>query len=59
MSTVGRATATAQGIPTIPFAQIVDQKSALDYIPDDDPFWAEAVVALVPEIVVGLTKAPD
>lgn len=59
VNTVGRATATAQGIPSIPFARIVDQKAALDYIADDDPFWAEAVLALVPEILVGLTKTPD
>lgn len=57
VTTVGRATARVQGIPSIPFALIVDQKAALDYIPDEDPFWTEAVVALLPEIVDGLTKA--
>jgi hypothetical protein len=37
--TVGRAIARSKGLLTIPFAAIVDQKSALEYIPEENLFW--------------------
>ena len=55
LTTVGRATAQAQHLAAPRFVDLPDLHHALDYIPDDSDFWAEAVEDLLPGVVKGLT----
>jgi hypothetical protein len=55
LNTVGRATARSMNIPRVPFVEVPgDLHHALDYIPDDSPFWAEAVDVVAPLAAKGL-----
>lgn len=55
LDTVGRATAAAHDLATDRFVAVPgDLHHALDYVPDDSPFWDECVEAILPVIVRGL-----
>lgn len=54
--TVGKATATTMGVSDLHFVDIEEQKHALDYIPDDNPFWSVIAAKLLPEVVSGLSE---
>ena len=57
LETVGRATAQAQHLAAPRFVELPDLHHALDYIPDESNFWADAVRDLIPGVVAGLTEA--
>lgn len=57
LDTVGRATAAAHDLSTDRFIAVTgDLHHALDYIPDDSPFWEECVRVIVPQVVASLTS---
>lgn len=57
LDTVGRATAKALDMSDLQFVHVPgDLHHALDYIPDDSPFWVECVDAIVPLILNALTQ---
>jgi hypothetical protein len=55
LQTVGRATAAAHDLAVDRFVPMPgDLHHALDYVPDDSPFWAECVAAVLPMVVSAL-----
>lgn len=57
LDTVGRATARSMGIPSVRFCYVPGNLAhALDYVPEDSPFWEESVDFLVPQVVSSLTS---
>jgi hypothetical protein len=55
LRTVGRATAAAHDLAVDRFVPMPgDLHHALDYVPDDSPFWQECVESVLPVIVQAL-----
>lgn len=56
IDTIGLATANALGIPDLQLVRI-ELSHALDYLPDDHPFFDDCVRMLMPSVVSALVGA--
>lgn len=55
--TIGSATARAQNLGQGRFIEVPgDLHHALDYVPDESPFWQECAEELLPTVVEALTR---